>query len=59
MAGRPPSPLLTSTSSTFLAKRDFDPVLAAQYLIPPPFDTSVDDGLNWDQVMARHIAIMG
>ena len=41
-----------------LSEKGFDPVLAAQYLIPPPFDTSADDGLNWDQVMARHIAIM-
>ena len=41
-----------------LSEKGFDPILAAQYLIPPPFDTSVDDGLNWDQVMARHIAIM-
>ena len=41
-----------------LSEKGFDPILAAQYLIPPPFDTSLDDGLNWDQVMARHIAIM-
>lgn len=41
-----------------LSAKGFDTVLAVQYHIPPPFDTSPDDGLNWEQVMARHIAIM-
>ncbi len=41
-----------------LSTQGFDPVLATQYLIPPPADTSAADGLNWDQVAARRMAIM-
>lgn len=41
-----------------LSAQGFDPVLASRYLIPPPADTAADAGLNWDQVAARHIAIM-
>ena len=41
-----------------LSAKGFDPVLATKYLIPPPADTSADGGLNWDQVAARHIAIL-
>ncbi len=41
-----------------LSAKGFDPVLAARYLIPPPDDTSADDGLNWDQVAGRHLAIL-
>ena len=41
-----------------LSAQGFDAVLASQYLIPPPADTAADDGLNWDQVAARHIALL-
>ncbi len=41
-----------------LSARGLDPLLETRYLIPPSFDTAADDGLTWEQVMARHIAIM-
>ena len=41
-----------------LSDKGFDPVLATQFIIPPPADTSADAGLNWELVVARHMAIM-
>lgn len=41
-----------------LTDKGFDTVLAVQYHIPPPLDSSPDDDLNWEQVIARRIAIM-
>ena len=41
-----------------LSAKGFDSVLATKYLIPPPADTSGDDGLNWEEVIARHVALM-
>ena len=41
-----------------LSAQGFDAVLASQYLIPPPADNAADGGLNWDQVAARHIAML-
>ncbi len=36
----------------------FDTWLDTQRQIPPPLDTSADAGLTWDQVVARHQALL-
>jgi hypothetical protein len=41
-----------------LSAKGFDSVLATKYLIPPPADSSADAGLEWEEVVARHVALM-
>lgn len=41
-----------------LSARGLDPVLAAEYLIPPPADKSADDALTWDLVAAKQLAVL-
>ncbi len=41
-----------------LSAKGFDSVLATKYLIPRPADTSGDDGLDWEEIVARHVALM-